>query len=168
MHGQTKIKYLFIYLNTKEYNIAWYFLRVWNLVCHTEVENGLWLFVYRVLRRIYGPKLEEWIRFWRRLYHDETHYVTAIIKKQMDYIGWARSTHMGEESYTPGFGRETWRNEKSLRLRFRCEDNIKRDLKETKKEDGSEWTGLIWLRIATRRDVESTVICISIEWEQFL
>jgi hypothetical protein len=44
----------------------------------------------------------------------------------------------------------------------------KMTLKEiSKKQDGSEWTGLIWLRIAARRDVVSTVASISIEVEQF-
>jgi len=42
-------------------------------------------------------------------------------------------------------------------------------LEETlNKQDGSEWTGLIWLRIAARQDIVSTVTSISIDLEQFL
>ena len=54
-----KYIYLFIYLNTKKYNVACYFLRVWNLLCHIEGDHRLRVFVNRVLRRIFGPKLEE-------------------------------------------------------------------------------------------------------------
>jgi hypothetical protein len=38
-------------------------------------EHRLRVFEKRVLRRIFGPKLEELLRSWRKLHNEELHYL---------------------------------------------------------------------------------------------
>jgi hypothetical protein len=57
------------------------------------------MFVNRVLRRIFGPKMEEVVRGWRRLHNEELHNLYAsqniirVIKWRMQWTG--RVAHMG-------------------------------------------------------------------------
>ena len=55
----------------QNYNFAFYFVWVWNLITHTEGGTRLWVFENRVQRRIFGPKRDEVTREWRKLHNEE-------------------------------------------------------------------------------------------------
>jgi len=46
-----------------------YGCETWSLTLREE--DALMMFENRVLRRIFGPKQEEWVRGWRRLHNEE-------------------------------------------------------------------------------------------------
>jgi hypothetical protein len=71
-------------------------------------EHRLRVFVNRVLRRIFGPKREEVIQEWRKLYYEELitkYYVDDQIEK--NEMGGACNTYGGEERCIQGFGGKT-------------------------------------------------------------
>jgi hypothetical protein len=108
------------------------------------------VFENRVLRRIFGPNMDEATGEWRRLHKEELNdlysspNIIRVIKSRR-IMGRACST-CGEKRgvYRILMGRPEGRRPFG-RPRRRWEDNIKTDLEEC----NGAWTGLSWLRIGT-------------------
>jgi hypothetical protein len=110
------------------------------------------MFEIKVLRRIFGPKMDEVTGEWRRLHKEKLNdlysspnIVRVIKSRRMRWEG--QIARMGEEKGACRVlvGRSEGRRPLG-RPRRRCEDNIKMDLQEV---GWGAWTGLMWLRIGT-------------------
>jgi hypothetical protein len=109
-------------------------------------EHRLRVFENRVLRRIFGPKREEY-GSWRKLHNDELHnlysssnIVRVIKSRRMRRAGHVARMGEGRGVYRVLVGRPE--GKRSLgRLRRRWEDNIKMDLREIG-IDGANWIQL--------------------------
>jgi hypothetical protein len=102
----------------------------WSLTLREE--HRLWVFENRVLRRIFGPKLDEVTGKWRKLHREELHnlYISPNIIRQIKSrrMRWAgHVAHMGEERkvYMVSVGKRPLG-----RPRHSWEDGISMDLRE--------------------------------------
>jgi len=133
-----------------------YGCETWSLTL--RVERRLVVFETRVLRRIFGPKMDEVIRDWRKLHNEELkdlHFSPNIVRviksRRMRWAG--HVAHMGErrDVYRVLVGKPE--GKKPLgRPRLRWEDNIKMDLQEVGcggmdwielAQDGDKWRALV-------------------------
>jgi hypothetical protein len=114
-------------------------------------EHRLRVFENRMLRRIFGPKMEE-DESWRKLHNDELHslyslpnIVRVIISRRMRWAG-----HVARMGEGRGVNRVLVRRPEGrrplVRRKNRWEDNIKMDLREIKIDEA---TGFNWLRIGS-------------------
>jgi hypothetical protein len=110
----------------------------WSLVLR---ENRLRVCENRVLRRIFGAKMEEMVRGWKRQHNEELHILYAS-PRRMRWMGHAPC--MGE-MHTK-FWSENLKGRDSGRPRHRWEDNIKMDVREI------WWEGVDWIHLAQDRD----------------
>jgi hypothetical protein len=111
-------------------------------------EHRLRVFVKRVLRRIFGPKMEE-DGSWRKLHFDELrslysspNIVRVIKSRRMRWVGHVARTGEGRRCLE-GF---SWEAEGKRPHRRRWEDNIKMDLREIE-IDGANWIQLAQDRV---------------------
>jgi hypothetical protein len=104
-----------------------------------------------VLRRIFGPKMDE-DGLQRKLHNDELHsmyssqnIIRVIKSRRLRWVG--HVAHMGEERgvYRVLFGRPKGKRPLG-RHRHRWEDNIKLDLRE-RRINGSNWIWLAQVRV---------------------
>jgi hypothetical protein len=94
------------------------------------------VFEKRVLRRILGPKREEVVERWRRLYNEELHNLYAspsiirvITSRRMRWMGYV--AHMGDNRNAYNIlVRKPIEKRLLGRSRHRWEDNIRMDLME--------------------------------------
>jgi hypothetical protein len=124
-------------------------------------EHRLRLFENRVLRRIFGPKREEY-GSWRKLHNDELHslysspnIVRVIKSRKMRWAG--HVAHMGEgrSVYRVLVGRPEGKRPLG-RPRRRWEDNIKMGLREIG-IDGANWVRLAQDRVQWRAFVKTVM-----------
>jgi hypothetical protein len=122
----------------------------WSLTLREECR--LRVFENRVLRRIFGPEMDEVTRTWRRLHSKELNALysspNSIQAIKPRTLGWTgRVTRMGESrgAYRVLAGKPERRRPLG-RLRHRWENNIKMVLRKLELE---AQTGSIWLRIGT-------------------
>jgi hypothetical protein len=120
-------------------------------------EHRLRIYEKRVLRRIFGPKMDEG-RSWRKLHNDELHSLYSspnifrVIKsRRMRWAGHVPRIGEGRGVYRVLF----WRPERKRLLgrpRPSWEDNIKMDLREIwidganwirLAQDGAEWRAFV-------------------------
>jgi hypothetical protein len=125
-------------LNIKIYKsvilpVVLYGCETWSLTLR-EVHR-LRVFENRVLRRIFGPKREE-DGLWRKLHNDELNslysslnIVWVIKSRRMRWAGHVARMGEGRGVYRVLVGRPESKRPLE-RPRRRCEDNIKRDLRE--------------------------------------
>jgi hypothetical protein len=104
----------------------------WSLTLREE--HRLRVFENRVLRRIFGPKLDEVTGEWRRLHNEELKYVYSlpniirVIKsKRMRWAGHVARMGEGRGAYRVLVGRPEGRRPLG-KPRHRWDDNIKKDL----------------------------------------
>jgi hypothetical protein len=121
----------------------------WSLIL--QEEHRLRVFENRVLRGIFGPKRDEVIGGWRKLYNEELHnlYGSSIIRiiksRRMRWAG--HVTRLGEKrnGYRILVGKPE-RKRPLGRPRRRWEDNISMDLSEI------GWGGVDWIDLVQDRD----------------
>jgi hypothetical protein len=109
-------------------------------------EHRLRVFENRLLRKIFGPKMEE-SGSWRKLHNDELHdlysspnIVRVIKSRRMRWAGHVAPMGEGRGSYRVLVGRPEGKRPLG-RPRRRWEDNIKMDLREIR-IDGANWIRL--------------------------
>jgi hypothetical protein len=109
------------------------------------------IFENRVLRRVFGPKMEE-DRSWRKLHNDELHslysspnIVRAIKSRRMRWAGHVARMEEGRSLYRVLVGRPK-RKRSQGRPRRRWQDNIKLDLRDIG-IDGANWICLAQNRV---------------------
>jgi hypothetical protein len=114
-------------------------------------QEGLWVFVNRVLRRIFGSKRDEVTGGWRKL-HNELHglysspsIVRVIKARRMRWVGHVACMGDVSGAYNILVGRPEGRRPLG-RQRRRWEDNIKMDLREIGFGDED------WIDLAQDRD----------------
>jgi len=113
-------------------------------------ERRLRVFENSVLRRIFGPKMDEVAGEWRKLHNEELNdlYCSSnmirVKKIEKNAMGGVCSTYWDEERRVCCFGGQTWGTDHlgNPGLDGRL-IRIKIDLQEV------VWTGFIWLRIRT-------------------
>jgi hypothetical protein len=105
----------------------------------------------RVLRRIFGPKMEE-DRLWRKLHNDELHslysspnIVRVTKSRRMKWAGHVAHRGEGRGVYRVLVGRREGKRPLE-RPRHRWEDNIKLDVREI------VINGANWIQLAQDRD----------------
>jgi hypothetical protein len=85
------------------------------LVSHIREEHRLRVFENRVLRRIFGPKMDEVTGECRKLHNEEIHYLrsSSNISRQIkeDEVGEACAVHGRREESEQGFGGKARREE---------------------------------------------------------
>jgi hypothetical protein len=124
----------------------------------TAVTNRLvsiycpYVFIYRVLRRTFGPKRDEVTGDWRKLHNEELHNLYS----SSEVIRMIKSRRIRLARYLTRFGakRNLYRilvgkSEGKRPLggpRRRCVGNIKTDLREI------DWNGMDWIVLAQDRD----------------
>jgi hypothetical protein len=116
------------------------------------------VFENRVLRRIFGPKRDEVIGGWRKLFDEELHnsygspnIIRMIKSRRMRWAG--HVVRMGEKRNA--FGNLVGKPEGKRplgRARRRWEDNIIMDLREL------EWGGMDWIDLAQDRDQRRALV----------
>jgi hypothetical protein len=106
-----------------------------------------------VLRRIFGPKRDEVTGEWRRLHSGELHNLYSspdtmrqIISRRMRWAGHVACMGEGRNVYRVLVGKPEGKRPLE-RPRFRREDGIKMDLRET------GWGGVEWIHLAQDRDL---------------
>jgi hypothetical protein len=140
-------------LNVKIYKtiilpVVLYGFESWSLTLREE--HRLEVFENRVLRRIFGPKMDEVMGDWRKLHNGELHnlYSSPDIIRQMK----SRRNRCAVHVARMGEGRNVHRflvgkpeGKRPLgRPRRRWEHGLKMDLGET---GWGGWSGFTWLRI---------------------
>jgi hypothetical protein len=122
-----------------------------NLVSHFGEEHRLRGFENSVLRKTFGPKREEG-GSWRKLHNDELHSMysspniaRAIKSRRMRWAGHVARMVKGRYVYTVLVGKPESKRPLG-RPRWRLEDNIKLDLRETG-IDGANWIQLAQDRV---------------------
>jgi hypothetical protein len=122
----------------------------WSLISREECR--LRVFENKVLRRIFGPKMDEVTGEWRRLHNKELYAlysspsIIRVIKSRR--LRWAGHVErMGERrgAYRAMVGKPEGRRPLE-RPRRRWEDNIKMGLREV------GWGGIDWINLAQDRD----------------
>jgi hypothetical protein len=113
-------------------------------------ERRLRVFVNGVLRRIFGPKSDEIIGGWRKLYNEELHNFHAspnIINncQVKEYeMGRACSTHRRDKECIQDFVGKPQRKRPLEKPRHEWEDIIKMDLEWTDlAQDRDQWRALV-------------------------
>ena len=110
------------------------------------------MFKHRVLRKIFGSKMDKVTGEWRKLHNEELNdlysspnIVQGIKSRRMRWAG--HVARMGEERgvHRVLVGKPEGKSPLG-RPRRRWEDNIKRDLQDV---DVGVWTGSSWLKIGT-------------------
>jgi hypothetical protein len=106
-----------------------------------------------VLRRLFGPKKDEKIWPWRKLYNAKLHNASSssgVIKtaKSKRVYRQACSTHGRKGRRIKICGMKGWRKEPQRRLKSKWVDNIKMSLKQER----IVWTGFMWLWIRTNSE----------------
>jgi hypothetical protein len=104
------------------------------LVSHTKEEHILRVFENRVLRRIFGPKMEELAEGWRRLHNEELHnlyispnIIRVIKSRRLGLAG--RVARMGDMRNVYKFFITKPKGKRPLRRpRCRWDDNIRMEL----------------------------------------
>jgi len=96
--------------DTKNYNFACILCgcEIWSLTL--SVESTLRVFVKRLLRRIFGPKTDEVLRQWRKLYNEEfndLYWSPNIIRVIKLEKGEAYTLYVEEETCIRAFGDES-------------------------------------------------------------
>jgi hypothetical protein len=139
--------------------VVLYGCETWSLTLREE--HRLRVFENTVLRRIFGPKREEY-GSWRKLHNDELHslysspnIVRVIKSRKMRWAGHAARMGKGRSVYRVLVGMP--KSKRPLeRPRRRYEDNIKLDLRERGIDEE------IWIQLAQDRvqwrDFESIVM----------
>jgi hypothetical protein len=93
--------------------VVLYGYETWSLTLGED--HRLRMFENRVLRRIFGPKMDEVTGEWRKLHNEELHnlYSSPDIIRQVkaNEVGGACGTHGGGEKSVQGFGGKARRNE---------------------------------------------------------
>jgi hypothetical protein len=136
-----------------------YGCETWSLALREE--HRLRVFVNRVLRRIFGPKMDE-DGSWRKLHNDEIHTlypspnIVRVIKSRR--MRWARHVaRRGEERGVDKLLVGRLERKRPLgRPRRRWEYNIKLDLRETG-IDGANWIQLAQDRVQWRAFVNTVM-----------
>jgi hypothetical protein len=130
--------------------VVLYGCETWSLTL-TE-ERRLRVFESGVQRRIFGPKRDEVKGEWRKLHNEELNHLYSspntigVITSWKNVMGGACSAYWERRgAYGVLVGKREGKRPLG-RPKRRCEDNIKRDLREV---GWGDWTGLIWLRIWT-------------------
>jgi hypothetical protein len=102
----------------------------------------------RVLRRIFGPKRDEFLEGWRKLHDEELHnmysplsIITVIKSRRMRWAGYITRTGEKRNAYRILVGIPEGKGPLG-RPRRRWLDNIKMDLREI------EWGGMDWIFLA--------------------
>jgi hypothetical protein len=115
-------------------------------------EHRLWLFDYRVLRRIFGPKRDEVTGGWGKLHNEEPHNLyssPSIIRKiKSRMVNWAgHVARMGEKrnAYRILVGKPEGKIQIG-RPRRSWVDTIKMYLREI------DWSGMDWIDLAQDRN----------------
>jgi len=96
----------------------------------------LGMFESGVLRKIFGPNMDEitgkWIRLHNlELYEMHPRHILLGSSNHKNEKGWACGTHGGQETDIQGFGGETWGKKISLgRPMYIWANNIKMDLQD--------------------------------------
>jgi hypothetical protein len=120
--------------------------------------HKLRVFENKVLWRIFGLKMDDVTRGWRKLHNEELHglysspsIIRVIKARRMRWVG--HVARMGEVrgAYNILVGRPEWRRP-LRRLRCRWEDNIMMDLRET------EFGDMDWIHLAQDRDRRCAVV----------
>jgi hypothetical protein len=124
-------------------------------------ENGLRVFENRVLRKIFGPKMEE-DGSWRKLRNDEHHslysspnIVKVIKSRRMRWMGHVARMGEGRGIYRVLVGRPECKRPLG-RPRHSWEDNIKLHIREIG-IDGSNWIQLAQYRVRWRAFVNTVM-----------
>ena len=115
-------------------------------------ECGLRVFENRVLRRIFGPKMDEVRGEWRKLHNEELsdlyslpNIVRVVKSRRMRWAGHVARMGEGRGGHRVLMGKSEGKRPMGRRRR-RWEDNIKMDLQEV----GGE--GEDWMELAQDRD----------------
>jgi hypothetical protein len=110
------------------------------------------VFENRVLRKIFGPKREEVVEGWRRLYSEELHnlcgspnIIMVIKSRRMRWTEHAACMGEMRSSYKILVGKPEG-NRQCGRHNCRWEDNIRINLKEI------GWEGVDWIHPCQNRD----------------
>jgi hypothetical protein len=131
-------------------------VQTWSLTLREE--NRLRVFENRVLRRIFGPKMDEVTGEWRKLHNEELHIlysspniIRQIKSRRMRWTGHA--ARMGEERnvYRVLIGKPEGKRPLG-RPRRRWEDGIRMDLSET------GWGSVDWMQLGTGDGLVNTVM----------
>jgi hypothetical protein len=114
------------------------------------------VFENRVLRRIFGPKRDEVTREWRKLHNEELHDlysspgIIRIIKaRRIRWAGYVARKRAKRNAYRLLVRKPEGRRPLG-KPRRRWLDNIRMELVEV---GWVMWTGLVWLRIGTGREL---------------
>jgi hypothetical protein len=124
-------------------------------------EHRLRVFENRVLRRIFGPKSEEY-GSWRKLHNDELHslysspnIVRVFKSRRLRWAGHVAHMWEGRGVYRVLDGKPEGKRPLG-RPRRRWEDNIKLDLREIG-IDGANWIRLVQDRVQWRAFVNTVM-----------
>jgi hypothetical protein len=131
----------------------------WSLTLRED--HRLRVFENRVLRKIFGPKGEEY-GSWRKLHNDELHdlysspnIVRVIKSRRMRWAGHVAHMEEGRGAYRVLVGRSEGKRPLG-RPRRRWEDNINMDLGEIG-VDGANWIRLAQDRVKWRASVNTVM-----------
>jgi hypothetical protein len=81
--------------------VVLYGCETWSLTLREQ--HGLRVFENRVLRRIFGPKMDEVTGEWRKLHSEEIHSLYS----SLDIIRKVKSNEVGGACSTPGRGEKS-------------------------------------------------------------
>jgi hypothetical protein len=124
-----------------------YGCETWSLTLREE--HRLRVFENSVLRRIFGPKMDEVIGEWRKLHNEELHILYSspniIRQRRMRWAGNVARMREERDVYRVLMGKPE--GKRSLeRPRRRWEDGIRMDLKEI------GWGRVDWIQLAQDMD----------------
>jgi hypothetical protein len=149
----------FIINRTVIFPVVLYGCVTWSL--NLREEHRLRASENRVLRRIFGPKVEE-DGSWRKLHNDELHnlypspnIVRVIKSRRMRWAGHVARMGQGRGVHRISVGRPECKRPLG-RPRRRWEDNIKMDLREIG-IDGANWIRLAMNRIQWQAFVKTVM-----------
>jgi hypothetical protein len=131
-------------------SVVLYECETWSLT--SREEHRLSVFENRVLRRIFGPKMDEVTREWTKLHSEELHilYSSQNIIRQIKSRRMRSAGHvarMGEERnvYRVLIGKPEGKRPLT-RPKRRWEDRIKMDVRDI------DWGSVDWIQLAQDRD----------------